>query len=377
LSPDARKPRPVVPLCIVARRLVLAGALAIAVVSLAVMSGGSAVSAQATAVSGGSWSFEAGSNGNVVQITAAGLPSTGLGAADISIGFDPSVLRITACSTGALSGACNPNAPGGPAQAAGFAIPAVTGGSVVVATLTFDCVGAGGSSSALAVTVNELVDGTPGSPKALSPGVQNGSVVCSAPPPPPPPPPPESPAEPTPPPTPGPTPTPSPTPTPTPPPPPKVNAHAECLPQSSGEMTLTITATGYPQGTYVSLYLFPENTFLGALNASEGSVAFQASVGTPFQRVPLTIPAGDHTVTVNARDASREPHVSFQVPECGTPTAAAVEPDAGSGGSDVPWLVFFLAVGASLTFGSGTTAAVLKVNHRQGPRKDDHYLRRY
>jgi len=137
----------------------------------------SEASGQAT-VSGGSWSFPAGSTGNQVEIKVTGLPAAGLGAADVTIAFDSSVIEVTTCTTGVMAGGCNPNAPTGPAQAAGFAAPAKTNEPVFVAQIAFDCVGAP-DSTALTLTVNELVAGN------LAPipnSVQNGSVICAAPP---------------------------------------------------------------------------------------------------------------------------------------------------------------------------------------------------
>lgn len=151
----------------------------------------SEASGQAT-VSGGNWSFTSGSTGNQVEIRVTSLPTEGLGASDVTIAFNSSVLRVTACTPGVMAGSCNPNAPAGPAQAGGFAAPAITSEPVVIARVWFDCVGTPGSSTALTLTVNELVAGD----LALIPhGVQNGNVVCQAPP--------------------TPTPTPVPTPTPT------------------------------------------------------------------------------------------------------------------------------------------------------------------
>jgi len=135
------------------------------------------VVAQSPSIDGGTWQFDADSTGNVVEIKYTGIPAAGLGAADISVAFDSAVLAISACTVGDLAGACNPNAPGGPARAAGFAAPAITTEPVTIATLTVDCVGAAGSNSALTITVNELVDGTVGG-QAISASVTNGSVTC-------------------------------------------------------------------------------------------------------------------------------------------------------------------------------------------------------
>jgi len=160
------------------RRLGLLGAFLPVLALLGVLSG-SLVSAQGTTtIDGGTWNFDTASTGNAVQINLTGIPPSGLGAADISVAFDSAVLQISACDTGDLDGACNPNAPSGPARAAGFKAPAITTEPAIIATLTFDCIGAGGTSSALTITVNELVDGTPGRPQAITATVQNGSVVC-------------------------------------------------------------------------------------------------------------------------------------------------------------------------------------------------------
>src|SRR3972149_6274622 len=133
-------------------------------------------SAQQATIDGGTWKFNAASSGNVVEIKYTGVPAAGLGAADISVAFDAALLRITACSAGLLDGACNPNAPAGPARDAGFKAPAITTEPIVIAVLTFDCLGAAGGSSALTITVNELADGTPGNPQPISASAQNGTV---------------------------------------------------------------------------------------------------------------------------------------------------------------------------------------------------------
>jgi hypothetical protein len=161
-------------------RLAPVGAALAVLASVGVLLGGSIVSAQGTTIDGGTWTCGAASTGNVVEITLTDVPAGGLGAADISVAFDSAVLKITACDTGDLDGACNPNAPGGPAQAAGFKAPAITAASAVVATLTFDCVGAAGTSSALDVTVNELVDGTSGDPQPITAAVEDGAVTTGA-----------------------------------------------------------------------------------------------------------------------------------------------------------------------------------------------------
>ena len=174
---------------------------------------------------GGSWSFPAGSTGNQIEIKVTGLPAEGLGASDVTIAFDLSVLEVTACTTGVMAGGCNPSAPAGPARAAGFAAPEKTG-EPVVARVTFDCVGAPGSSTALTLTVNELVAGD------LSPiphSVQNGNVVCLAPP--------------------TPTPTPAPTLVPSPTPVPTLAPTATASPAQTTSPGPTDTATPVPTAT--------------------------------------------------------------------------------------------------------------------------------
>ena len=157
---------------------VLIASVGAALAVLGLLLSGSIVSAGAAAtIDGGKWTPATGAT-QVVKINATGLPSEGLGASDISVAFDSKVLKITACTAGDLGATCNQNAPGGPAQAAGFAAPAITTEPVVIAELTFDCIGAAGMSSALTITVNEFVDGTAGDPQAIATSVTNGSVTC-------------------------------------------------------------------------------------------------------------------------------------------------------------------------------------------------------
>jgi hypothetical protein len=124
-------------------------------------------------VDGGTWNFGAGSTGNPVDIILTGLPPAGLGASDVTVAFDASVLNITACNTGDLTGACNPIIPRGPARAAGFAAPAITAEPVTIATLTFDCVGVG--ATPIVITVNDMLDGNSA---GISPVVRAGIAVC-------------------------------------------------------------------------------------------------------------------------------------------------------------------------------------------------------
>ena len=158
-------------------RVILLGPLVLVLTLLAALLS-RPVSAQQATVDGGTWNFGTGSTANLVEMKLTGLPSEGLGDADISVAFDSAVLAITACDSGDLAGVCNPNSPGGPARAAGFTVPAITSEPVVIATLTFDCTGAVGTSSDLIITVNVLEDGTVGDPQNIAATVQNGTVVC-------------------------------------------------------------------------------------------------------------------------------------------------------------------------------------------------------
>ena len=150
----------------------------VAAVTIAAVLPSGLASARATTITGGTWSFSAGSKSNVVQVKLTGVPAAGLGAADISVAVNAAVLKVVSCTSGDLEGACNPNSPGGPARAAGFKAPAIATEPVVIGSITLDCIGAAGSSSALTITVNDLVDGTAGNPQAVSASVQNGTVTC-------------------------------------------------------------------------------------------------------------------------------------------------------------------------------------------------------
>ncbi len=166
-------------------RLAPAAVIAAALAVMGALLSGSLVSAQQEAtIDGGEWYFDVASTGNVVEIKFTGVPSAGLGAADITVEFDSAVVKITGCDPGDLDGACNPNAPGGPARAAGFAAPAITTGPVVIAALTVECVGVHGTETDLTITVNELVDGTAGDPQPIPASIVNGEVGCGEPEPP-------------------------------------------------------------------------------------------------------------------------------------------------------------------------------------------------
>jgi hypothetical protein len=110
----------------------------------------------------------------------------GLGAWEIDIEFDQSVVDASACSTNpAWSQACNPNfmpsfpAPGPDnfARVAGAEIAGVPGTALLV-TYTFDATGSAGDCSALAVTVPELTD--PASDPIVNLTVSSGQICVVA-----------------------------------------------------------------------------------------------------------------------------------------------------------------------------------------------------
>jgi hypothetical protein len=139
---------------------------------------GNSAAAAVTVVDGGSWSFPTATTGNVVEIRVTDLPAEGLGAADISVAFNQSVVNVTVCSAGDLAGVCNAHAPSGPARSAGFSAPATTAEPAVIARLTLDCVGTSGGASILDISVNELVDGTAGNPQPIASSIADGIVIC-------------------------------------------------------------------------------------------------------------------------------------------------------------------------------------------------------
>ena len=126
-------------------------------------------------VNGGNWNFADGSLNNAVQIQLENVPASGLAQSDISISFDPAVLAIVSCDSGQVPGTCTDGAPGGPARAAGVASPALSGDPITLSNLVFDCIGPAGSSTALTITVNSLLDGAA---VPMSSTTQAGNVNC-------------------------------------------------------------------------------------------------------------------------------------------------------------------------------------------------------
>jgi len=110
-----------------------------------------------------------------VQIAAAGLTAPGLGAWTIVLKYDPAVVSIAKCDTGATFAACNPKAPNNTLRLAGATANGLLD-DVTLATITFTCKAAG--TSDLTLTAETLADASVGSPRDIDATIRNGTITC-------------------------------------------------------------------------------------------------------------------------------------------------------------------------------------------------------
>ena len=130
-------------------------------------------SAQLPTVKVGSATINPGSTGSV-DLSARDIGPPGLGAWEIGITFDSSVVTATAC--GAQAGSvCNPNFASNRVQVTGANASGFQG-TTVLANITFRCNGEG--SSVLTVVLDEFADSTPGGPRPIGPGINAGRITC-------------------------------------------------------------------------------------------------------------------------------------------------------------------------------------------------------
>jgi len=114
--------------------------------------------------------------GATLDLNALNIPAPGLGAWNIGVGYDPSILSALSCSPTADS-ECNVNFSAQQVRIVGASAPGLAGDSVL-ASITFNCDRAGVSE--LVIEVTELADGTVSSPQPISVMLQNGRISCSA-----------------------------------------------------------------------------------------------------------------------------------------------------------------------------------------------------
>jgi hypothetical protein len=122
----------------------------------------------------GSGSAHVGQSGSV-ELGVVDIGEPGLGAWTIDITYDSSIVSASSC-TADEGGVCNPAFADDTVRVTGANIDGVAG-DARLGTITFLCDEAG--SSALALTVQVLVDSTVGSPQAVTATVINGTFTCS------------------------------------------------------------------------------------------------------------------------------------------------------------------------------------------------------
>lgn len=155
------------------------GLKAVAVVVFALGAGFLAspqVSAQDEAISIDRVTVTLGGQGSV-DLEALNITWPGLGAWMIDIQYDPAVVTPVTCIP-AHGGVCNPGFAAGTVRVIGATATGLQGDNKL-AGITFRCETAG--SSALALSVDELADATPGGPQQVDATLQNGSVTCTVP----------------------------------------------------------------------------------------------------------------------------------------------------------------------------------------------------
>jgi hypothetical protein len=172
------------------------GLIAAAAVVL-VLGAGMLAASQASAASGtasvDSITVAPGEQGSA-DVAALGVTSPGLGAWELDVTYDPTVVSVVSCSPQAGS-ICNANFAADTVRIVGASANGLVG-DATLASITFECDAVGSSTLSLDVAV--LADATLGEPEPISYTIQNGAVTCSTVEPPPPPPPVPTEEEPTP-----------------------------------------------------------------------------------------------------------------------------------------------------------------------------------
>ena len=137
------------------------------------------LASQAFAASGsaqiGSGSAAPGADG-IVDLSALGITSPGLGAWTVDIVYDPSVVTATACSA-AQGGVCNEAFANDTVRITGAVAEGLEGDSVL-GTITFECGDAVGESP-LEVSLFTFADGTLGGPLPIDAETVNGTFACA------------------------------------------------------------------------------------------------------------------------------------------------------------------------------------------------------
>lgn len=111
---------------------------------------------------------------STVNLTARDIGSPGLGAWELGITYDSSVVTATACTAQAGS-LCNENFASNRVQVVGANAGGLVGTNVL-ANITFRCNGEG--TTELTVIIDEFADATPGALRPIGPGINAGRITC-------------------------------------------------------------------------------------------------------------------------------------------------------------------------------------------------------
>ncbi len=109
-----------------------------------------------------------------ISLSANDIASTGLGAWEIGVVYDSSVVTATACSPQAGS-LCNEDFASNRVQVVGANASGLPGTNVL-ADITFRCSGEG--TTDLTIIVDEFSDATIGGPQPINPGINAGRITC-------------------------------------------------------------------------------------------------------------------------------------------------------------------------------------------------------
>ena len=153
------------------KALRLAAAVTVALIAGIVIV--SQVSAQLPILRVTSITISPGASGEV-DVEALDIGAPGLGAWEIGVVYDSSLLTAVSC-TGAQGSVCNTSFASNRVQIVGANASGLQGTNIL-ASITFRCNGEG--SADLSIVIDELSDATIGGPSAIGPGINAGRVTC-------------------------------------------------------------------------------------------------------------------------------------------------------------------------------------------------------
>lgn len=109
-----------------------------------------------------------------VDVEARDMGTPGLGAWEIGVVYDSSLLTAVSC-TGQQGSVCNTSFASNRVQIVGANASGLQGTNVL-ASITFRCNGEG--SAELSIVIDEFSDATIGGPSPIGPGINAGRVTC-------------------------------------------------------------------------------------------------------------------------------------------------------------------------------------------------------